>query len=163
MEIIIIFLSLSLITSIFFNIKKSKKNKELNTSILNFTNFQSEFLKSLPLPAWTKNKNGVMCWINNSYIKTYNVNYTDYVGKKDSDIWSKKISERYEKHDKMVIKNKKGYRFIENIEKDKFILVWKFPIINSFGKIIGVGGICILTNLSKPHIKFLNKKCGVLF
>jgi len=128
---------------------------KLEKNIADLKSIDGYFLKSLPLPAWSKGVDGKMIWINNEYVKAFDVEKEDYIGHTDYEIWPSLLADNFRKNDNDIIKNGKAYIFMEksiNKEgKESSLIVWKFPIKNVLGKIIAVGGICIV----KDKISFL--------
>lgn len=97
-----------------------------------------------PFPYWIKNLEGKMIYVNKAYEKKFlipkGLKAIDYIGKKDSVVWSKKISKSFNDFDMKVIKTGEPLTLYQTIDNNKKILVTKYPYkINGFT--FGVAGV----------------------
>jgi PAS domain-containing protein len=126
----------------------NKKLLKLEKNISDLNSVDGYFLKSLPLPAWHKGIDGKMVWINEEYVNIFDVKKEDYIGHSDYDIWPSVLADEFRDNDNDIIKEGKAFIFMEKSVdkegKESSLIVWKFPIKNVLGKIIGIGGICIM-------------------
>lgn len=107
------------------------------------------FIENLPLPAWAKDMDGKMLWINSEYSMQFGIKPNEYEGRTDYDVWPFEIAEKLRKHDLEVARSGLTMRFKEEVpetwgEPNSRILIWtvqKFPIYGPDGKITAVGGI----------------------
>jgi PAS domain-containing protein len=154
MEFIIYIILIAVISFLVYYIKELKLDiveshntlNQLHKIITQLSNGQKEYLENLPIPAWSKDINGNMLWLNSAYEKEFNVNRNDYIGSNDYQIWSKVIADRFKVNDQNIIKFGKSYMFLEKDNEDRTLLVWKFPIKDIKGQIVAIGGICIIKN-----------------
>lgn len=113
------------------------------------------FYSKIPKPAWMKDKDGFMFFINDAFERQWGVSALRYDGQRDDNIWPKKIAEQFQKNDEEVKLRKKGLCFVEQIpqspdSEDSEIEEWdvcRFPIVHQ-DELIGIGGIA-----SKKGIK----------
>lgn len=104
------------------------------------------FIENMPLPAWIKDIEGTMRFLNDAYEKIYGVNKIDYIGKQDSDVWPKDIAEDFKRLDDRVllgesieysvekVTNRAGFRSHDHIHVIKFPL-YSGPVV------VGIAGI----------------------
>ena len=110
------------------------------------------FVENLPLPCWQKDINGTMLWINNEYEQQWGIKSSMYEGRTDYDIWPNHIASRFRQHDQLVVAQRRVLLTIEMVP-DKINdteapirewKIWKFPIINETGDVVGVGGVAAI-------------------
>lgn len=107
------------------------------------------FIENLPLPAWCKDVNGTMRWINTEYEQEWGIKSSMYEGRTDFDMWPHDIAATFKRHDQLVIAQRQTLLLIETVPtrigdhsspREKW-RIWKFPIFDGNGEVIGVGGI----------------------
>lgn len=108
--------------------------------------FQARAFESLPLPAWIKDVEGVMRFVNHAYEKIYDISAKRYVGARDVDIWPTEVAEKFSAMDDKVlagqnveycvekIPNRVGFRAYDHVH------VVKYPIYNG-PEVVGIAGI----------------------
>ena len=110
------------------------------------------FVESSGFPMWMKDKHLRMIFINDAYTEFFGVSLQDYVNKKDSDNWQEEYSSEYNKYDKVVLETGEP-RFAIEYVGGRSLLVYKFPVRDSFRDVIGVGGICVLQDMEAQRIR----------
>lgn len=130
------------------------------------------FIDNTPIPCWAKDINSRYLWINDEYCQQWNIKKSQFEGKTDYEVWPPDVAEEFRTNDLRVIHNK---ILIETIEKvpitsgsntgDERALwrIWKFPLKDEGGKVVGVGGIaapiCLgaTSNTNCPLANYLNE------
>lgn len=106
------------------------------------------FLACMPLPAWIKDLNSRMIYINPAYEQEYGINVEDYNSKLDSDVWlhesAAEVVQEYIDHDVQAI-NSRQYQSITEFYVDVAglkhpISVLKWPLIVG-GQVVAVAGL----------------------
>jgi PAS domain-containing protein len=107
----------------------------------------------LPIPMWIKDRDGTMLSLNRAYESAFLIPRgkisSDYIGKKDEELWSKEEAETFKVND--LLAHKEIVFLTETIKiKDQTIdlYVIRYPR-KVGGEIVGIGGIAI----NKTHIK----------
>lgn len=110
------------------------------------------FLDNLNIPAWFKDRDGVMKYINTSYSLTFAVTPQQYVGRTDIEVWPPEVARNFTRNDAEVVHRRVRVEFHEYIPRrdgkqtggdDRWYVV-KFPVIDPVSKeVMGVGGYCI--------------------
>ena len=106
---------------------------------------QSPYVKDHPWPAWLKDENSVMLFLNDAYEDWFAVQANSYVGCTDEAVWPEAVAETFREHDQLVRDSKMGDVFSETInvkEQSIPLLVIKWPTKLADGN-IGVGGMAI--------------------
>lgn len=108
---------------------------------------------NLPIPMWLKDLKGTMLTINKAYEKSFleprGYEAKDYIGSKDTSIWTDKLASIFSYSDDMIRRGKDVYYSIVDVPyndkyTDKWIVV-KYPrLVNN--DIIGIGGLAIPYN-----------------
>jgi PAS domain-containing protein len=115
-----------------------------------------KLLESLPIPAWCKDRDGKMLFVNFAYCQSFNIRPEDYIGKTDRDVWPLATAVAFAKHDDEVVRTMRRVRFREVVPADRYkpegeqlrLLVEKFPVVNATrDSLIGPGGWCIWQGL----------------
>lgn len=99
-------------------------------------------------PAWLKDPNGVMYFINDEYENIYGVSKLAYEGQVDENIYNTDVAERFKFTDTEVIVKKQGIVYKDFIPiykdgeyvQDDYVEVVKFPVMHK-GRLIGVCGV----------------------
>jgi len=124
-----------------------------NKEIVNLRNqliiFESSH-SDVPVPIWLKDTNGKMLFLNPDYEQKILVPLAktseDYIGKTDYEVWDKKTSDQFKRHDREVMRKKVPVRFIERWKGQNGVVLEgeliKYPrFLNK--TIVGIGGIII--------------------
>lgn len=99
-------------------------------------------LDNLPFVAWFKDLQGRYMAVNKSFEDQYGCLKENVIGKYDFEIFSKAQADTFLFGDVDIITNKKKVRFEEKNENGKWNEVFKSPVYNDYGNIIGTTGIC---------------------
>jgi len=106
---------------------------------------QQAILDNIPNAAWLKDREGRYVAVNEPYRKAFGEDSKDLVGKKDFDIFSPELAEKYEKEVKEVMRSGKRTTFnetrVDSEGKTQYLEKVKTPIFNDFGEVFGVIGI----------------------
>lgn len=129
--------------------KTEDLEKKLDSKIKKANGVPWAFIDNLPLPAWAKDLNGKMIWINTEYSLRFDIKPSEYEGRDDYEVWPLPIAEKFRRNDLNVIKSGLTTRFQEDVpdswnDPNAAITswtVWKFPIFDNNGIIAAVGGI----------------------
>ncbi len=102
----------------------------------------SAFMDNLPGFAWMKDIEGRYVYVNQRLKRL--IPYPNrWLGKTDADLWPKEIANTFRENDKKVITSKQVLETIEPYRlagEERYVLVTKFPIFNSHGEVVMVGG-----------------------
>lgn len=98
-------------------------------------------LDNLPFVAWFKDLQGRYVAVNKSFEDQFNCQKEDVIGKYDFQVFSKAQADAFLFEDIDIITKRKKVRFEEKNENGKWIEVFKSPVFNEFGNIIGTTGI----------------------
>ena len=86
-------------------IENQKVINELELKIsdqFNHIEILEAYYENMPGPAWMKDTNSMMFFINSSYEKVWGVTKLEYQGRTDEDVWGKEVSKSFVAHDNMV-------------------------------------------------------------
>lgn len=102
------------------------------------------FVSCFPYPAWIKDYNTRMIYVNPAYEDAYGVTVEECAGKLDFEIWHNEYSVEYQAHDLAVMDSREHVETIETY-KDKDgnthpLNVVKWPLLRE-GAVIGVAGM----------------------
>lgn len=134
-----------------------KVEKKIDTKIKKANGVPWAFIDNLPLPAWAKDLNGKMIWINTEYSLRFGIKPSEYEGRDDYEVWPLPVAETFRRHDLQVMKTGLTTKFKEQVpevwNEDPVMLhtwtVWKFPVYDSNGNITAVGGIAAPENFEE--------------
>lgn len=106
------------------------------------------YYNNIPRPAWLKDADGFMYYINDAYEREWNISKYKYEGNPDSFVWPEQYAKEFRANDYIVAKEKRGMHFVEKVPVDPSDLskgdrtwdVYKFPVIYK-EDFIGIGGI----------------------
>lgn len=102
------------------------------------------FVSCFPYPAWIKDYNTRMIYVNPAYEKAYGVTVEEYNGKLDFEVWHNTYAEEYQAHDKSVMENREYVEVNETYQDTQgethALNVVKWPLIRD-GEVIGVAGM----------------------
>lgn len=122
------------------------------------------FIDNLPIPAWQKDRDSRMLWINSQYSIQWNIAPHRYEGQFDSAIWPKDVAAQFVQHDLRVIREKAVLETTEEVPDTAGDLnaprrvwrIWKFPIVETKDgedDVVGVGGFAAPLSLSLEGYK----------
>lgn len=108
------------------------------------------FLACLPLPAWIKDLEYRMIYINPAYEQEYGVNVEDYNSKLDSEMWVNESAaeaiKAYLEHDELVVSTRSylslNEQYVDPAGKSHPIKVLKWPLIVT-GDVVAVASLVI--------------------
>lgn len=98
-------------------------------------------LDNLPFVAWFKDLQGRYMAVNKSFEDQYSILKANVVGKYDFEIFSKAQADTFLFGDVDIITQRKKVHFEEKNENGKWNEVFKSPVYNDYGNIIGTTGI----------------------
>ncbi|MEL7658514.1 MAG: PAS domain-containing sensor histidine kinase, partial [Bacillota bacterium] len=98
-------------------------------------------LDNLPFVAWFKDLQGRYMAVNKSFEDQYGLTKENVVGKYDFEIFSKAQADTFLFGDIDIITKRKKVHFEEKNENGKWNEVYKSPVYNDYGNIIGTTGI----------------------
>jgi len=98
-------------------------------------------LDNLPFVAWFKDLQGRYVAVNKAFEDQYGCLKENVIGKYDFDIFSKAQADTFLFGDMDIITKRKKVHFEEKNEKGRWNEVYKSPVYNEYGKIIGTTGI----------------------
>jgi len=132
----------------------NKRDLEVSTLRNQLMIFESSHV-DIPLPMWLKDTSGTMLFLNrefeDSFLRPIGKTAHDYIGKKDSAIFSEKDAVEFAKSDAEVYRKKIPVKFIEKVgegEEQLIVTFIKYPrFLNN--TIIGIGGILLTQEKSK--------------
>ncbi|MGL5049608.1 MAG: sensor domain-containing protein [Fusobacteriaceae bacterium] len=110
------------------------KNKESEMSIM---------MENLPFAIWLKNKEGKLLKTNSKFLEFFKVNSEDVIGKKINEVIDSRFEKNMAEEDEEVYLSEKRKRFERKIEIDGIIKtfeIFKTPVKNTEGKIVGIVG-----------------------
>ena len=144
-EISLIFLSLILLTVVYFIIRSQlrAKNRSQNLLLENKQLLQS-IIDNTSSPIFIKKINGEYLLINKEFESLFKITNQEIIGKTDHDFLPPNVADAYRNTDFEVVKALKELKTEEVIEqpdgKHTYIAV-KFPLYDSFNRIYAIGGI----------------------
>lgn len=125
----------------------SYKREAENTKLIHNLQIKINLVESahldLPVPQWLKDTSGTMLSINPAYERVFGVLASDYIGKKDADVWDKDIADAFLTNDREVMITKEAVQrreFIKNDYHEGYWEILKFPRYEG-RTLIGIGGI----------------------
>ena len=130
--------------------KDRKMIQELNSKV-NEQALQIILLESAhfdhPFPVWLKSIDGTMLSLNKAYEEVFltpkGKSMSDYIGRKDADVWGEKAGSHFWKNDLKVITNQKRWIGQEPVEINGHTEMWnilKYPRMSG-NDVIGVAGM----------------------
>lgn len=110
------------------------------------TAYLMDFMRSLPFPAWVKDKAFRMVYLNPAYTAQFGIEKLAYEGKTDFDLWPPEIAAQYRANDESVIASNTPHSSIERVPatvgRTVDLIITKFPLWE-MGEISGIAGICV--------------------
>ncbi|MDD5569862.1 MAG: PAS domain S-box protein [Bacteroidales bacterium] len=119
------------------------------------------FVDNIPFVAWLKDKDSKFIAVNEPYAKLTGHKTEDIIGKDDFSVWPEDFAEFNMASDKEVITSKQQNYFDEKltfIKNEPWYEVYKTPIINEKGEVIGITGIAKDITINKKADKFTKKQ-----
>jgi PAS domain S-box-containing protein len=119
------------------------------------------FVDHIPFVAWLKDKDSKFITVNKPYANLTGYKIEDIIGKDDYDIWPKDFAEFNMKSDKEIFASKQQSYFDEKlpfIKNQPWYEVYKTPIINEKGEVIGLTGIARDISINKKADNFTKKQ-----
>ena len=105
--------------------------------------------QDLPIPMWLKDTNGIMLSLNSAYEDEFlfprGLTRSDYIGKRDVDIWPREVAAEFMTHDSKVLRSGKIFHGSETVMVGETPSKWriiKYPRYSGDIK-IGIAGIAI--------------------
>lgn len=98
-------------------------------------------LDNLPFVAWFKDLQGRYMAVNKSFEDQYGYPKENVIGKYDFEIFSKAQADTFLFGDIDIITKRKKVHFVEKNENGRWNEVFKSPVFNNYGNIIGTTGI----------------------
>ena len=98
-------------------------------------------LDNLPFVAWFKDLQGRYVAVNKSFEDQYGCLKEDVIGKYDFEIFSRAQADAFLFGDIEIITKRKKVHFEEKSENGRWNEVFKSPVFNDFGNIIGTTGV----------------------
>jgi PAS domain S-box-containing protein len=106
----------------------------------------AQFMHHLPGVAFMKDFDGRYVYVNEAFEELFHRKLADYIGRTDDEVWSPSIAAQLRSNDRRVMETRTVLQATEVIPHDDgphHWLVTKFPIPNSVGEPVMVGGIAI--------------------
>jgi PAS domain S-box-containing protein len=120
------------------------EQKQLEEVLTATRSQQQALLDNIPFLAWLKDKHGRYISVNNPYADYFNLKPEEIIGKTDYDLISESEAKKYDIVDKEVFLTgeKKHFEDIRDTPHGKqWLEVYKSPIFNEKGEVIGLTGI----------------------
>lgn len=108
------------------------------------------FLENIPFPIWIKGLDGKFKFVTQEYANIYKKNISDFIGKKNEEIFDKELVKKYNKHFNWVVENKQ-IKIQEGYLSGEYREFTVFPILNNEKNIIGIGGF--VGNINEVKVK----------
>jgi PAS domain S-box-containing protein len=120
------------------------EQKQLEEVLTATRSQQQALLDNIPFLAWLKDKHGRYISVNNPYADSFKLKPEEIIGKTDFDLISEGEAEKYESIDKQVFQTGEKNHFEDVNETPhgkQWMEVYKSPIFNEKGEVIGLTGI----------------------
>jgi PAS domain S-box-containing protein len=117
--------------------------KEIERSLPGNANLFAAFMDNLPGFAWIKDLEGRYVYVNRLVIEKLSPFQSEWIGRTDAEIWPAEIANIYRANDLQVMASGKAVETVEHclVEGElRYLLVSKFPLLDTAGKLILVGG-----------------------
>lgn len=127
--------------------KNKSKSMERQLEQLKNRDIQIQtILESIPFKVWIRNKEGYYINSNYKFANARNTTIKDLNGRNISEFYNEEELQAIYKEDKAVIENHKTIKFfkrIDNNEDKRTLEVYKTPVLDIGGELIGIVGIII--------------------
>lgn len=100
----------------------------------------NSFMNNLPFVSWIKDADDKYAYVNDSFLRSFGLSSSDVIGKSDKKIFDKKKAQKETEEDQKIKKTGKKILFSEK-DGDKWLEIYKTPVIGSKNKVIGLVGI----------------------
>ncbi|MGE0201315.1 MAG: nitrogen regulation protein NR(II) [Candidatus Melainabacteria bacterium] len=141
----------------YFEEMVSDKTEKLNATLLQ----QQALINNIPDMAWMKDRDGRFIAVNNKLTKAIQHDAEYIIGKKDVDLWSPEIAEKYAADDRYVMETQETLKLQETFRDAEGRIYWletiKTPILNDRSEVIGTVGIARDVTENKEYSESLNK------
>lgn len=97
---------------------------------------------ALPFPAWLKDPNLRMRWINAAYRRRFPEVSARYIGRTDFEVWPNQVASAFRANDLEVIQAGRAVLAVEPTDSES-VLVAKFPVPVFRGQPSGIGGLAL--------------------
>ncbi len=140
----------------------NNNKKEINTLKRKLLENRS-IINNLPFPAWIKDKNGKITYVNKAYADYFGMTQAKMTGLTNDDIYKDKtLAKKYTADDLVVIKEKK-YITNEVINENKrSFKIYKSPIFDEHNNVIGLTGVSIEITEQRNMISRLSREHDLL-
>lgn len=108
------------------------------------------FLENIPFPIWIKGLDGKFKFVTQEYANIYKKNISDFIDKKNEEIFGRELVKKYNKHFNWVVENKQ-IKIQEGYLSGEYREYTVFPILNNEKNIIGIGGF--VGNINEVKVK----------
>lgn len=112
----------------------------------------ASFMHNVPCAVFIKNLQGQYVFVNETAEKVFRRKLDEWVGKTDSDLWSKSLANKFKLIDQQIIRDKKAVETTEQVNHEDGAQHWlttRFPIMNDQGEPVMIGGASINITESK--------------
>lgn len=108
------------------------------------------FLENIPFPIWIKGLDGKFKFVTQEYANIYKKNISDFIDKKNDEIFDRELVKKYNNHFNWVVENKQ-IKIQEGYLSGEYREYTVFPILNNEKNIIGIGGF--VGNINEVKVK----------
>jgi PAS domain S-box-containing protein len=113
----------------------------------------ASFMHHVPCAVFIKNLQGRYVFVNEMCEKVFRRRLEEWVGRKDEDLWSKSLANKFKLIDQQIINEKKAIETTESVSSHEdgaqHWLTTRFPILDEQGEPIMIGGAAINITESK--------------
>ncbi|NJM15561.1 MAG: PAS domain S-box protein [Bacteroidales bacterium] len=118
------------------------QQKQLEIALLRNKFRQKAILDNIPFLAWLKDSEGRYISVNEPFASYYGISSEDIVGKTDADIYPAHLARESETHDEAIKScGKQKSIILKSEETNRWNEIYKTPIFNESGELIGITGI----------------------
>jgi PAS domain S-box-containing protein len=107
----------------------------------------SRYMENLPGLAWMKDLSGRYLFVNEAAARAFRHTREELYGRTDDELFPPGTASAFRENDRVALENGTGVLAVENLLQDDGVehhsLVSKFPVADSDGRVIAVGGIAI--------------------
>jgi len=137
-------------------------------SLIDVQNRFESFMAHSPIMAFMKDLQGRYVFVNREFEKVFNISRDDFLDKTDIDLWSEAAAKSFREADTRIASQGIAERLSEVVERPDGVreyLTFKFPLLDSKGKVILLGGVSVDVTEMKRHesaLELANTKLGIL-